>query len=154
MLAPSRKLAWKHMGPFEVINKYGKYNYKLKLPLHMKIHPVFYIGDLMEYKQKDYPTREKLDRPTPEVINEEEEYEVQEILNCRKVRKRYYYLIKWKGYDSGENTWEPLGPGLSNATEAIQDFYKKYPKAEQPKGLDKWIAKQVKGTKQKEVGIK
>ena len=81
------------MGPFEIINKYGKYNYKLKLPLHMQIHPVFYIGDLMEYKQKDYPTREKLDRPTPEIINEEEEYEVQAILNHRIQHRIVRYLI-------------------------------------------------------------
>ena len=31
------------------------------------------------------------------------------------------YLVKWKGYDQDENTWEPVS-SLVNATEAIDEY--------------------------------
>ena len=38
-----------------------------------------------------------------------EEYEVEAILNKREGKRGEgpQYLIKWKNYDSDENTWEP-----------------------------------------------
>ena len=82
------------MGPYEIIKQHGKVNYELKLPDTMKIHPVFYAGNLKEYKEKEYPGRPKYNKPTPEIIDGNEEYEVEEIQNCRKTRGKYYYLIK------------------------------------------------------------
>ena len=34
-------------------------------------------------------------------------YEVDEILDRRRRRGEYQYQVKWKGYDEGDNTWEP-----------------------------------------------
>ena len=92
----SRKLSDRHMGPYEIIKQHGKVNYELKLPDTMKIHPVFYAGNLKEYKEKEYPGRPKYNKPTPEIIDGEEEYEVEEIQNCRKTRGKYYYLSNGK----------------------------------------------------------
>ena len=39
---PSRKLDWKHLGPFPVLRKINANAYEIKLPLSMKIHPVFH----------------------------------------------------------------------------------------------------------------
>jgi len=48
-------------------------------------------------------------RPPPELINGEEEFEVEAILNhrCYGHSRMPQYLIKWKGYPHSENTWEP-----------------------------------------------
>ena len=34
----------------------------------------------------------------------ENEYEVERILNMKRVNGRPHYLVKWKGYDTSENT--------------------------------------------------
>jgi hypothetical protein len=44
-------------------------------------------------------------QPPPELINGEEEYEVEEIINDRTYRRKRQYLIKWKGYPASENSW-------------------------------------------------
>src|SRR5712671_311039 len=48
-------------------------------------------------------------RPPPDLIEDEEEYEVEAIINHRHHgrQRQLQYLIKWKGYPSTDNTWEP-----------------------------------------------
>ena len=50
------------------------------------------------------------------------EYEVEAILtHCIYKNCENRYLIKWKGYDTSENTWEPES-NLSNAEEELNDY--------------------------------
>jgi hypothetical protein len=37
------------------------------------------------------------------VVEGEEEYEVEEILNARYFRRRLQYLVKWQGYGNEDN---------------------------------------------------
>ena len=50
-------------------------------------------------------------------------YEVEEIIGKKKIRGKYYYLVKWKGYSLNESTWEPL-ENLDYANELIEEFNK------------------------------
>ena len=48
-------------------------------------------------------------RPPPDLIDGEEEYEVEQVLDMKQKGRgrKTYYLIKWKGYPTSDNSWEP-----------------------------------------------
>jgi hypothetical protein len=52
---------------------------------------------------------------------EEPEYEVEAILEKKKVGPKWKYFIKWVGYPHDQNTWEPE-ENLSNVKEMLQEF--------------------------------
>ena len=35
-------------------------------------------------------------------------YQYEKFIDVKKKKDKYFILIKWKGYDSKDNTWEPL----------------------------------------------
>jgi hypothetical protein len=80
---PSRKLAPRFIGPFSIIKRIGHIAYKLQLLDILKIHPVFYISRLKAYKDLTSfdPERKVHERPPPILINNEEEYEIEKILD-------------------------------------------------------------------------
>ena len=61
------------------------------------------------------------------MVDGEEEYEVEEILNARYFRRRLQYLVKWKGYGHEDNEW--ISANDVHAEEALQEFYNKHPNA-------------------------
>ncbi|KAF8756857.1 hypothetical protein RHS01_03817 [Rhizoctonia solani] len=115
----SNKLDPKRLGPFEVTKKISSHAYRLKLPESLKIHDVFYVGLLS--KAHESPSQPFPDRPPPETIEGEEEYEVEQIINSKKQRGKWFYLIKWKGYGPEDNSWEPEEL-LEHSQEEIQRF--------------------------------
>ncbi len=80
---PKKKLDDKCIGPFEIIEKAGASAYKLKLPLHWKIHPRFNEKLLTPYVLLAFPNQELLPPPLPDLINDEEEFEIEEVLDSR-----------------------------------------------------------------------
>ena len=44
-------------------------------------------------------------QPPPELINGEEEYQIEEIIDERINRRKKQYLVKWLGYPVSENSW-------------------------------------------------
>ena len=68
-------------------------------------------------------------KPPPDLINGEEEYEIEEVLQSRKHGKghKVQYLVKWKGYPDSENQWVDWDD--LHADEALADFKRKNPDA-------------------------
>ena len=67
-----------------------------------------------------------------QVEEEENKYEIEEIIDRREVDGTTEYLIKWKDLDSTQNTWEPLDNLLLDRVfESIFTFEKS------PKALEK-----------------
>ena len=77
---PSKKLASRRVGPYEVLEQLGPVTYKLKLPKHVKIHPVFHASKLTKYNEDQVAGRTR-NPPPPIIINNEEEFEVEEIVD-------------------------------------------------------------------------
>ena len=73
---------------------------------------------------------QRKEAPQPVVIEEEEEWEVEKIINKRKVQGREKYLVWWKGYTAEENTWESR-ENLKNAMELVEEFEREYRREEE-----------------------
>jgi len=54
-------------------------------------------------------------------IKEVEEWEVEKILNKRKIRGVEKYLVQWKGFTAESDTWEKK-EDLGNTREALEEF--------------------------------
>ena len=132
-LKQTRKLLPKFIGPYEIIKVLSPLNYKLQLPLSLRIHNVFHISKLKLYRDGsiEFPTRLiQNDRPPPHELTDDgkdELWEVEKILDKRerkigRSRKLIIeYLVLWKGYPEYEATWEPE-KNLLKAKQAIQTF--------------------------------
>ena len=96
------------MGPFQVIETIGQQAYRLSLPEDWKIHPVFHVSLLKDWKsvnlQEDLPVSQE---DVPEV--EEPYYEIEKILRWRKIKRKNkivkQYLVLWKGYPVEDAMW-------------------------------------------------
>ena len=122
----SDKLGPRQLGPYEVIERVGDLDYRLKLPPTLKIHDVLHVDRLSPYRGNE---ANGLLPPPPEPVqvDGEEEYEVEKILDSRVYRRQFQYLIQWKGYGEGENSWEPAKN--VHADKAIKEFHRLNPNA-------------------------
>ncbi|KAF8749312.1 hypothetical protein RHS01_10171 [Rhizoctonia solani] len=105
----SPKLTEQRLGPFKVIEKISDRAYRLDLPPTMRIHNVFY------------------NRPPPVTIDGEEEYEVEGITDAKERDGKWFFRVKWKGYGSEENTWNPE-ENLKNAEKILEKYEKEMKK--------------------------
>ena len=76
-------------------------NYRLALPKGSRIHPTFHVS-LLEKALPGTKLQTTLD------VHGEKEYKVEKILDHRQISRKTQYLVKWKDYDTMENTWEPI----------------------------------------------
>lgn len=79
---PSIKLEAKQQGLFPIIQVLSPITYQLKLPLTWKIHLVFHVDLLTPYKETEVHGT-NFTKPPPDLINGEEEYKVEQILDSQ-----------------------------------------------------------------------
>jgi len=130
---PSSKLDYKRLAKFRIIQKVFSHAYKLNLATSMKIHPVFHIS-LLEPASADPLPGQIQPPPPPVIIEDEPEWEVEEILDSRIVGKTLQYLARWVGYD--QPTWEPADL-FGNSLSVVKQFHNTYPNKPRPQTLPK-----------------
>jgi len=134
---PSKKLDSKRFGPFRIAKVVGesKMAFELELPPQWRIHPVFHVSLLDPYQENRIEGRRQLVPEPPEIVEGEEEYEVEEILDSKIVRKKLLYYVDWKGYGPEERMWEPA-ENLTHTDDAIAAYHRRHPERPSAKDLN------------------
>ena len=96
---PTKKLTERYMGSYVVEEVVSKNAVKLKLLTSMRICLVVNVSKVVKYKESG--KRQKVEEPKPVKV---EEWEVEKILNKRKVREVMKYLVLWKGFTAENDT--------------------------------------------------
>ena len=114
----ANKLLPRFVGPFLVTACVGSQAYEIELPASMRIHNVFHVSLLKPYHE----TGNYQPPPCTLFIDGDVQYDVAEIADVRSRGKVKEYLVKWTGYGSDYDTWEPED-GLANSKDKLQEFW-------------------------------
>jgi len=100
----SEKLVERFVGPYKIKVIISSNIVELELPATVKIHLVVNVSRIKQYVDQVDSQRKETRQSV--VIEEEEEWEVEKILNKRKVRGKDKFLVQWKGFTAEGDTWE------------------------------------------------
>ncbi len=143
----NRKLGQQYVGPFQIIEKIGRLAYRLDIPSHWRVHPVFTVAQLEPCPP---PGNDPYNRPRPDEpptvfvegdTAEWKSFELERLLNRRITRRGWgqpttQYLARWKGYGPEYDTWMSLKE-LGNAEDLIKEYDKAYPHIDMEKATTK-----------------
>ena len=124
----TRKLFPRYLGPFTVLTMRGPVAVELQLPPEWskRVHTVFHVSLLKPYAVRS-ANGAPLPVPPPPVqwVTGEPEWEVEALLDHRSaVHNRQpitEYLVRWLGYDSKNDTWEP-DYNMKNCRDLIHSY--------------------------------
>ena len=122
---PCEKLDFQRLGPFVISGQVNDVAFRLDLPSHMHLHPVFHVSLLEPFTSSSIPNR-VVPPPPPVQLLDGPEYEVEAILDSKVIHNKLHYLVDWSRYSPNDRTWEPA-ENLNNAKETIIDFHRRYP---------------------------
>jgi hypothetical protein len=77
---PSRKLTPQRYGPYPILEQLSPVTYRIKLPPSLPIKNVFHV-DLLTPFHKTKEHGQNYPQPLPEMIDGEEKFEVEEIID-------------------------------------------------------------------------
>ncbi len=100
-------------------------SYKLKLSESMHVHDVFH-SDLLCSAVDDFLPDQKNKFSDSIVINDEDEWKIDDILNFRRYRRWLQYRVKWNDYDNDLNWYNADDNEFMNAQKIIDDFHIQY----------------------------
>jgi len=117
-----RKLSPHWVGPFRVLERIGGQAYRLALPdKYSRLHNVFPVQLLENYRHRQ--DDDDL-MAMPDLEDPQDEWEVEEVLDKRRIKDTIHYLVKWAGWPSEYNSYEPADH-LANAPQAVASFERK-----------------------------
>ena len=119
----TEKLTKRFVGLYKIKKVVSSNAVKLELPITIKIHLVVNVSRICRYMGQVEGQRKK--QPAPVIIEGEEEWEVERILNKRQIREKDKYLVCWKGFTAESDTWKER-ENLKNVKEVIKEFEKEY----------------------------
>ncbi len=97
-------------------------SYKLKLSESMHVHDVFH-SDLLRSVVDDFLPGQKNEPSGSIVVNDEDEWKIDDILNFRRYQRRLQYRVKWNDYDNDLNWYNADDDEFMNIQKMIDDFH-------------------------------
>jgi len=91
-----RKLTERYVGLYEIEEVVLSNAVKLWLPTLMRIHPVVNVSQRVQYKEQ--VKGQKKEERKPIEVEGAKEWEVERILNKKKIRGVEKYLVWWKEF--------------------------------------------------------
>ena len=119
----TEKLMERFVGPYKIKKIVSTNVVELELPSIIKIHPVVNVSRIHKYVGQ--VERQKREQPAPVIIEGEEEWKVEKILNKQQIRGKDKYLVRWKGFMAELDTWKGE-ENLKNAKEVIEEYEREY----------------------------
>ncbi len=119
-----KKLNDKILNSFQIIESVDSF-YKLKLSETMHIHEIFH-SELLRSAVDNSLSDQKNEFSESIVINDEDEWKIDNILNFQWYQRQLQYQVKWKSYDNDLNWYNADNNEFMNAQEMIDDFHIKY----------------------------
>jgi len=118
-----KKLTHLWRGPYVVVNKFpNRINYEVQLLKSGKDKHIVHASNMKRFHEPHLTHLSKKLKTLEEYDEKHSvEYEVERILDRKYEDGENYYLVKWKGYDSSESTWEPI-KNLIHSREIIKQF--------------------------------
>ena len=89
---PVQKLTERYVGPYTIKEVVSSNTVKLRLLSLMRIHPVVNVSQIVRYKEQ--VKGQKKEERKPIEVEKVEEWEVEKILNKRKIRGVEKYLVQ------------------------------------------------------------
>ncbi len=96
--------------------------YKLKLSKFMHVHDVFH-SDLLHSAVDDLLSDQKNEFSDSIMINDEDKWEIDDILNFRWYQRWLQYKVKWNDYDNDLNWYNADDDKFMNIQKIIDDFH-------------------------------
>ena len=111
------------IGPFQITEQV-RHAYQLDLPLTMKIHNMFSPDKLQKAADNPLPGQVQ-EPPEPVEINDDEEWEVKQILDSHIHQRKLQYWVKWFGFDE-DQAWYPAS-NFVGSPHQLYTFHVDYP---------------------------
>ena len=89
---PTKKLTERYVGPYVIEEVMSSNTVKLRLPSSMRIHPVVNVSQIVRYKEQ-VKGQKKKEEGKPVKVEGVKEWEVEKILNKKKIRGVEKYLV-------------------------------------------------------------
>jgi hypothetical protein len=133
---PMKKLDYKFVGPFKILERIGLRAFRLQLPNSIKVHNVFHVSLLRRFNANEIPGQTSQPPMAIEVNETTDTYEVESIVDGKNIGRSFKYLVQWKGYDGlpDSTTWEPISH-LEGCEDLVNDYHQSYP--DRPKPLSR-----------------
>ena len=101
----SKKLFHKFINLFQIVDKIRTQAYRLFLSIIYRIYNIFYVFLLKPYHNRDCDNASKSFMQVSELIDDNEFWEIEEIINKVKNKKNVWYKIKWTEWGEEYNQW-------------------------------------------------
>ena len=85
----------------------------------MRIHPVVNMSRVVQYREQ--VKGQKKEERKPVEVEGVEEWEIEKILNKRKIKGVEKYLVCWKRFTAEHDTWKKR-EDLGNVKEVLEEF--------------------------------